>query len=105
MRKVSLADGQTLSYDRLVLAPGIEISWNALPGYNEAATEQMPHAWKAGEQTLLLRRQLEAMEDGGLVVISVTGQPISLSTRALRAGEPDRALPEDAKASLEAHHS
>ena len=75
MRKVSLADGQTLSYDRLVLAPGIEISWNALPGYNEAAAEQMPHAWKAGEQTLLLRRQLEAMEDGGLVVISVPANP------------------------------
>ena len=75
MRKVSLADGQTLSYDRLVLAPGIEISWNALPGYNEAAAEQMPHAWKAGEQTILLRRQLEAMEDGGLVVISVPANP------------------------------
>ena len=75
MRKVSLADGQTLSYDRLVLAPGIEISWNALPGYNEAAAEQMPHAWKAGEQTLLLRRQLEAMEDGGLVVISAPANP------------------------------
>jgi len=75
MRKVSLADGQTLSYDRLVLAPGIDISWDALPGYSEAAAEQMPHAWKAGEQTLLLRRQLEAMEDGGLVVISVPANP------------------------------
>ena len=74
-RKVSLADGQALAYDRLVLAPGIDISWNALPGYNEAAAEQMPHAWKAGEQTLLLRRQLEAMEDGGLVVISVPANP------------------------------
>jgi hypothetical protein len=70
-RKVSLAEGQTLAYDRLVLAPGIDISWSALPGYGEAATEQMPHAWKAGEQTLLLRHQLQAMEDGGLVVISV----------------------------------
>jgi sulfide dehydrogenase [flavocytochrome c] flavoprotein subunit len=74
-RKVSLADGQTLAYDRLVLAPGIDISWNALPGYGEAATEQMPHAWKAGEQTLLLRHQLQAMEDGGLVVISVPANP------------------------------
>ena len=69
-RKVSLSDGQTLAYDRLVLAPGIDISWNALPGYDEAAAEQMPHAWKAGQQTLLLRHQLEAMEDGGLAVIS-----------------------------------
>jgi sulfide dehydrogenase [flavocytochrome c] flavoprotein chain len=39
------------------LAPRIDISWNALPGYSEAAAEQMPHAWKAGEQTMLLRRQ------------------------------------------------
>jgi sulfide dehydrogenase [flavocytochrome c] flavoprotein subunit len=74
-RRVSLADGQTLSYDRLVLAPGIDMSWDALPGYSEAAAERMPHAWKAGEQTLLLRRQLEAMEDGGLVVISVPANP------------------------------
>jgi sulfide dehydrogenase [flavocytochrome c] flavoprotein subunit len=74
-RKVSLADGQTLSYDRLVLAPGIDIRWDALPGYGEAAAEQMPHAWKAGQQTLLLRRQLETMEDGGLVVISVPANP------------------------------
>ena len=74
-RKVALADGQSLAYDRLVLAPGIDISWNALPGYGEAAAEQMPHAWKAGEQTMLLRRQLEAMEDGGLVVISVPANP------------------------------
>ena len=75
VRRVSLADGQTLSYDRLVLAPGIDMSWDALPGYSEAAAERMPHAWKAGEQTLLLRRQLETMEDGGLVVISVPANP------------------------------
>ena len=74
-RIVSLANGQSLSYDRLVLAPGIDIRWNALPGYDEAAAEQMPHAWKAGEQTLLLRRQLETMEDGGLVVISAPANP------------------------------
>jgi NADPH-dependent 2,4-dienoyl-CoA reductase/sulfur reductase-like enzyme len=46
-----------------------------LPGYTEAAAERMPHAWKAGDQTLLLRRQLEAMEDGGLVVISSPANP------------------------------
>ncbi len=64
-RAVALADGIRLPYDRLVLAPGIDLRWGALPGYDEAAAERMPHAWKAGEQTLLLRRQLEAMEDGG----------------------------------------
>jgi sulfide dehydrogenase [flavocytochrome c] flavoprotein subunit len=75
VRTVALDSGETLSYDRLVLAPGIDIRWDALPGYDEAAANRMPHAWKAGEQTMLLRRQLEAMEDGGLVVISVPANP------------------------------
>ena len=68
-----------LTYDRLILSPGIDIAWDALPGYDEAAAERMPHAWKAGEQTLLLRRQLEAMPDGGVVVISAPRQSVSLS--------------------------
>ena len=74
-QSVTLADGAQLPYDRLVLAPGIDIRWDALPGYDEAAVAQMPHAWRAGEQTLLLRRQLEAMDDGGLVVISAPANP------------------------------
>ena len=74
-RIVTLADGARLPYDRLVLAPGVDIRWDALPGYTEAAAEHMPHAWKAGAQTLLLRRQLEAMADGGLVVISAPANP------------------------------
>ncbi len=74
-RAVTLADGTRLVYDRLVVAPGIDIRWDALPGYGEAAAERMPHAWKAGAQTTLLRRQLEAMEDGGLVVISAPANP------------------------------
>ena len=74
-RSVALDSGETLSYDRLVLAPGIDIRWDALPGYDEAAANRMPHAWKPGEQTMLLRRQLEAIEDGGLVVISAPANP------------------------------
>jgi NADPH-dependent 2,4-dienoyl-CoA reductase/sulfur reductase-like enzyme len=74
-KSVTLADGTRLPYDRLVLAPGIDIRWGALPGYDEAAAAVMPHAWKAGEQTLLLRRQLEAMDDGGLVVIAAPANP------------------------------
>lgn len=74
-RRVMLADETRLSYDRLVVAPGIELRFDAIPGYDAAAAELMPHAWKAGEQTLLLRRQLEAMEDGGLVVISAPANP------------------------------
>ncbi len=65
----------TLPYDRLVLSPGIDLRWDALPGYNEAAAAKMPHAWRAGEQTTLLRNQLTAMEDGGLVVMSVPANP------------------------------
>lgn len=74
-RTVTTADGSTLTYDRLVLAPGIDLRFDALPGYDQAASEKMPHAWKAGEQTLLLRRQLEAMEDGGVVAIAVPANP------------------------------
>ena len=76
MRLVVLADGKSLGYDRLVLAPGIDARFDALPGYDEAAAAKMPHAWKAGEQTLLLRKQLEAMDDGGLVVLAVPAAPL-----------------------------
>jgi sulfide dehydrogenase [flavocytochrome c] flavoprotein subunit len=74
-RTVTLGDTVKLAYDRLVLAPGIDFRWDALPGYSEAAAENMPHAWKAGPQTLLLRHQLEAMRDGGVVVIAVPANP------------------------------
>jgi sulfide dehydrogenase [flavocytochrome c] flavoprotein subunit len=74
-RVVGLADGQSLGYDRLVLAPGIDLRFDALPGYDEAAATRMPHAWKAGEQTALLRKQLEAMDDGGVVVLAVPAGP------------------------------
>jgi sulfide dehydrogenase [flavocytochrome c] flavoprotein chain len=74
-RTLALDTGSTLTYDRLVLAPGIDIRWDGLPGYPEAAAEKMPHAWKAGAQTLLLRRQLEAMEDGGVVIMSAPANP------------------------------
>jgi sulfide dehydrogenase [flavocytochrome c] flavoprotein chain len=74
-RRVTLAGGAPLTYDRLVLAPGIDLRWNGLPGYTEAAAEKMPHAWKAGVQTTLLRRQLEAMEEGGTVFMSVPANP------------------------------
>ncbi|MHB2166771.1 FCSD flavin-binding domain-containing protein [Alsobacter sp. R-9] len=74
-RKVTLADGTVLGYDRAVLAPGIDIRYDALPGYDEIAANVMPHAWKAGEQTILLRRRLEAMEDGGTVVIAAPANP------------------------------
>ena len=74
-KSVTLGDGSKLAYDRLVLSPGIDINWGALPGYDETAAEKMPHAWKAGAQTVLLRQQLQAMDDGGLVIISSPANP------------------------------
>ncbi len=75
LRSVVTADGVALPYDRLVLSPGIDFHFEALPGYDDAASEKMPHAWKAGAQTLLLRRQLEAMPDGGTVAIAIPANP------------------------------
>ncbi|KQT73744.1 cytochrome C [Methylobacterium sp. Leaf465] len=74
-RRVTLADGTARTYDRLVLSPGIDLRFDAIPGYDAAAAERMPHAWKAGEQTLLLARQLAAMPEGGTVVLAVPGNP------------------------------
>ncbi|HYG84857.1 MAG TPA: FCSD flavin-binding domain-containing protein [Azospirillum sp.] len=74
-RQVALSGGDRLAYDRLVLAPGIDLLFGALPGYDEQAAEIMPHAWKAGPQTVLLRDKLRAMEDGGTVVMTVPDNP------------------------------
>jgi len=52
-RKVTLKGGKTLDADRIVVAPGIDIRWGALEGYDEAASRKLPHAWKAGAQTAL----------------------------------------------------
>ncbi|MCW5717611.1 MAG: FAD-dependent oxidoreductase, partial [Bauldia sp.] len=73
--KTVTVGGDTLSYDALVLSPGIDIRWGALEGYDEAAAELAPHAWKAGPQTQLLRSQLEAMPDGGTFVLVAPDNP------------------------------
>ena len=73
--KVMTAGGTTLEYDRMVISPGIALKWEAIEGYDEAASAMMPHAWIAGEQTAILRKQLEAMDDGGVVVIAPPGNP------------------------------
>ncbi len=72
---VRLESGTTVSYDRLVVSPGIAFKFGAIDGYDEAATQTMPHAWNAGPQTKLLRAQLEAMEDGGVFVIAAPENP------------------------------
>jgi sulfide dehydrogenase [flavocytochrome c] flavoprotein chain len=74
-RRVRLAGGRELAYERLILAPGIALDFGGLQGYSEAAAEIMPHAWRAGPQTSLLARQLAAMPNGGTVVISIPANP------------------------------
>ena len=75
-RKVALESGANLEYDRLVLAPGIDLKLDGtLRGYDQAATFRMPHAWKAGIQTVVLREQVQTMADGGTVVLSVPAGP------------------------------
>jgi NADPH-dependent 2,4-dienoyl-CoA reductase/sulfur reductase-like enzyme len=75
-RQVRLAGGQTLAYDRLVLSPGVDFMWDALPGMKKAgAQDRVLHAWKAGPQTLALRKQLETMPDGGVYAISIPLAP------------------------------
>jgi sulfide dehydrogenase [flavocytochrome c] flavoprotein subunit len=69
------ASGNRYKYDKLVVSPGVDFRWNAIQGYDEAASHLLPHAWKAGEQTLLLRRQLIDMRDGGVVYISAPPNP------------------------------
>jgi len=74
-KTVKLKGGKALQYDRLVMSPGVDFVWNAIEGYDAAAAELMPHAWKAGPQTLLLRKQVEAMKDGGTVLICSPDNP------------------------------
>jgi hypothetical protein len=74
-RQITLSTGQKLDWDRLVLSPGVDMRWSALEGYDEAASGLAPHAWKAGAQTQLLRRQIEAMPDGGVFVMAIPDNP------------------------------
>ncbi len=76
-KTLRLRGGATIGYDKLILSPGIAIRWGAVNGYDEAAAELFPHAWIPGngEQTALLRRQLEALPEGGVVGIAIPGNP------------------------------
>ena len=71
---VTFGRGSTLAYDRLVLSPGVDFLFGEIEGY-EAAQAQVLHAWKAGAQTVALRKQLEGMKDGGVYVLSVPTAP------------------------------
>lgn len=76
-RRIRLGRGGTVSYDRLIVSPGIAIRWGAIEGYTEAAAAAMPHAWIPGDgsQIMTLRRQLQAMPDGGVVGFAIPANP------------------------------
>lgn len=74
-RTVALAGGQTLSYDRLILSPGIDFKDGSVPGWSLDAAEKMPHAYKAGPQTQLLKSMVEAMPAGGVFAMIAPPNP------------------------------
>ena len=75
-KTVTLAGGATIAYDKLILSPGIDLTWSSIEGLQAAnASGQILQAWKAGPETLALRRQLEAMPDGGVYAITIPLAP------------------------------
>ena len=74
-KMVMTAGGQSFNYDRCIVSPGIDFKWDTIEGYDATVAENTPHAWKAGQQTITLRKQLEAMDDGGTVIIAPPPNP------------------------------
>jgi sulfide dehydrogenase [flavocytochrome c] flavoprotein subunit len=97
-KKVTTAGGKTLSYDRCVVAPGIDFKYDLIEGYDAKVAQKIPHAWQAGPQTATLRKQLEGMKNGGTVVICPPPNPFrcppgpyeraSLIAKYLQANKP-----------------
>lgn len=74
-KKVKLAGGDTLAYERLVVSPGIDFRWDEIEGYDAETAQTIPHAWKGGPQTVALSKQLRAMDDGGVAIICPPANP------------------------------
>ncbi len=74
-KTVTLSESQTLSYDKLIISPGIAFQTNAIDGYGELAQKSMPHAWAGGQDIVRLVRRLKNINDGSTVVISVPQAP------------------------------
>jgi sulfide dehydrogenase [flavocytochrome c] flavoprotein chain len=99
-KTVTLANGTKLPYDRLVLSPGIDLKYDSVPGWSQAAEEVMPHAWKPGAQTQLLKKRLDAVPNGGVIVMIAPPNPyrcppgpyerVSMMAHALKAAKKDR---------------
>ncbi len=73
--QVVMASGEKLSYDRLIVSPGIDFRFDTIEGYDAQVAQTIPHAWQAGEQTRILLQQLKAMKDGGKFVITPPPNP------------------------------
>ena len=75
-KTVTLAGGASIAYDKLILSPGIDMLWNSVEGLQVAnASGKVLHAWKAGAETVALRKQLEAMPDGGVYALTIPEAP------------------------------
>lgn len=94
-KQVVLADGSRLAYDRLVVAPGIDLKYDSVPGWGKEHEKVMPHAWQAGEQTKILKAKLDAVPNGGRIVMIAPPNPyrcppgpyerVSMMAHALKA--------------------
>lgn len=99
-KEVMLADGRKVLYDRLVVSPGIDLKYDSVPGWSQAAEKIMPHAWKPGAQTLLLKKRLDAVPDGGVIVMIAPPNPyrcppgpyerVSMMASALKKARKDK---------------
>ncbi|MGL5362249.1 MAG: FCSD flavin-binding domain-containing protein [Bosea sp. (in: a-proteobacteria)] len=99
-KEVVLRDGRRLRYDRVVVSPGIDLKYDSVPGWSQAAEEAMPHGWKPGAQTRLLRRRLDAVPNGGNIVMIAPPNPyrcppgpyerVSMMAHALKAAGKTR---------------
>jgi NADPH-dependent 2,4-dienoyl-CoA reductase/sulfur reductase-like enzyme len=94
-KTVVLADGSRLSYDRLVVSPGIDLKYDSVPGWGKEHEQAMPHAWLPGAQTQLLKKRLDAVPNGGVIVMIAPPNPyrcppgpyerVSMMAHALKA--------------------
>lgn len=74
-KQVVLADGRRIAYDRVVVSPGIDLKYDSVPGWGREHEDAMPHAWKPGAQTRLLKRRLDAVPNGGVIVMIAPPNP------------------------------
>jgi NADPH-dependent 2,4-dienoyl-CoA reductase/sulfur reductase-like enzyme len=99
-KEVILASGRKLPYDRLIVSPGIDLKYDSVPGWSQAAEEKMPHAWKPGAQTQILKKRLDAVPNGGVIVMIAPPNPyrcppgpyerVSMMAHALKKARKDR---------------